>query len=615
LPGNDVIVSKIVAHRHILPCVPLNTQPSLPTDDVAAATSPSFAKPFPRLCAPWILALIIVLTNAIKPVVIDDTAYLSYARQIAAHPFDPYGFTFFWYTVPENAFEVLCPPVVPYWLAFGIRLLGENPTLLKLWMYPFLLLFVWAVRDLLRRFARGSENRFLPLIALSPAILPTVNLMLDVPALALVLTAMALFIRATKQSSWCLAIVAGLVAGLAMQTKYTALLIPPAIGWYGVTRWRWSQLRLAVLTVSIAIAAFAGWELLLVSKYGRSHFAFHVADRQIAVEPGGNPIAAFIQDKSTLVPSLTADLGCLGIGIGLMAAAALGVPRRFMGIAACIWCVGFGWIALTPARWSSIATQGPLSDTSVVAAFWESFGSLILIGWAGCSLLLTTRIRKGMHFRANPDTMFLVGWLLIELGGYFALTPFGAARRVIGLVVIGGLLTARAMNQVGRIHTDHRPDRWIIGFGVAAGVLVTAIDTLDAFPEKVCAERATELTANRPADSTVWFAGHWGFQYYCGRAGMRQIVPGESILAPEDLLVLPIYPDEVGFYRPHIGSVSIHPPSWAVSEIQELIWDDPISAQTVPNFYCGVEPVVGRDHPRLRVVVYRITDVWKVPRK
>ena len=186
---------------------------------------------------------------------------------------------------------------------------------------------------------------------------------------------------------------------------------------------------------------------------------------------------------------------------------------------------------------------------------------------------------------------------------------------MIGLVVVGGLLTARAVNRVGRIRRTRRPGRWIIVLGIAAGVLVAAIDTLDAFPEKVCAERTAELTANKPAHSTVWFAGHWGFQYYCTRAGMRQIVPGESILAPGDLLVLPIYPDDVGFYRPHIGSVSIHPPLGSVSEIEQVIWDDPLSAQTVPNFDGGVEPVIGRDHPRLRVVVYRMTAEWKVLRK
>lgn len=605
---------KKLAHNTILPCVPPNTQSSLLANSAKTTTKPLIAKPFQWLCNPWILALFITLANALKPATIDDTAYLSFARQIASHPLDPYGFTLFWYTVPQDAFEILLPPVLPYWLAFGIWLFGENIALLKLWIYPFLWLFVWATRDLLKQFARGSENGFLLLIALSPAILPTVNLMLDVPAIALGITAMALFIRATKRSSWWLVVGSGLVAGLAMQTKYTALLIPPAIGWYGITRRQWSHLWRGVLAVSVSVAFFAGWELFLVGKYGRSHFVFQVSDRQPIVEPGSNALVSFIQEKAALFPPLFGDLGCVGIGIGLIAAAAVGVPQRILRIAAVVWMVGFAWIGLAPGQWSAFGLQGPLGYLTATSGFWQFFGSLVLIAWLACSFLLTTRIRKGLHVRINSDTLFLIGWLLIELCGYFALTPFGAARRVIGLAVIGGLLTARTMNRVGRVRADRRVRRWNIVYGVAVGVVVAAIDTLDAFPEKVCAERGAEITANRPIHSTVWFAGHWGFQYYCGRAGMQQIVPGESILVPGDLLVLPIHPDEEDFYRPHIGAI-INPPPECVTEIGEVIWYDPISAQTVPNFYCGIDPVIGRDHPRLRVVVYRMTDSWKVPRK
>ena len=42
-----------------------------------------------------------------------------------------------------------------------------------------------------------------------------------------------------------------------------------------------------------------------------------------------------------------------------------------------------------------------------------------------------------------------------------------------------------------------------------------------------------------------------------------------------------------------------------------MVWDDWLSAQTAPNFYGGIDPVTGRDHPRLRVVVYRIIREWK----
>jgi hypothetical protein len=47
--------------------------------------------------------------------------------------------------------------------------------------------------------------------------------------------------------------------------------------------------------------------------------------------------------------------------------------------------------------------------------------------------------------------------------------------------------------------------------------------------------------------------------------------------------------------------------------VVEIVWEDGLSAQTVPNYYGGINPVVGRDHPRLRVVVYRIVRSWEPP--
>jgi len=152
----------------------------------------------------------------------------------------------------------------------------------------------------------------------------------------------------------------------------------------------------------------------------------------------------------------------------------------------------------------------------------------------------------------------------------------------------------------------------MLALGIAAGVGVAAIDTLDAFPEKDCAERAAVLAANRPAGSTIWYAGHWGFQFYCERAGMRPVVPGESVLARGDYLVLPIHPNPKGFGRPHIGRIPIEPGADVAEPIAELVCDDWLSARTVPNFYGGDNPVEGRDYPRLRVVVYRTIAEWKV---
>lgn len=553
-----------------------------------------------RACSPLVLALVVTLANAAKPVVVDDTAYLAFARHIAQNPGDPYGFEVFWYTVPNPAMEILAPPVLPYWLALGIRLFGEHPAVLKLTLLPFVWVFAWAVRELLRRFARGAEDRWLPLVVLSPAVLPTVNLMLDVPALGLGFAALVLFVRAVDAGSWRLALAAGLLAALAMQTKYTALLVPPAMAWYALTHRR---VGLGVVTVVVAVAGFASWEGLLDAKYGQSHFLFHARGQQPTAGNAEGPLAALLREKALLGRPLVGYLGCLGIGITLAAGAALGLSRRVVMACAGAWALGFALIALLP---------GHLTERAV-EPFWSLFGFLMLGGLAASAGLLLVRRRKGLAVRRNADAIFLVGWVLLEVAGYFALTPFGAARRVIGLVVIGAVLVARVESRTRRVRAERRLPRWVLGFGISAGVAVAGIDTLDAFPEKVCAERAAMVAADRSPTATVWFAGHWGFQFYCERVGMKPVVPGRSVLAPGDVLVLPVYPDEHGFYRPHIGTVRIAPPPWAVEPIAEVVADDALSATTLPSLYGGGVPMTGRDHPRLRVVVSRVKATWAVP--
>ena len=77
----------------------------------------------------------------------------------------------------------------------------KTPFLWKLWLLPFSLFFVGALDALLRRFAKGVVAPVLWMTVLSPTFLPSLNLMLDIPALALSLAAIAVFFRAFHRGS------------------------------------------------------------------------------------------------------------------------------------------------------------------------------------------------------------------------------------------------------------------------------------------------------------------------------------------------------------------------------------------------------------------------------
>jgi hypothetical protein len=544
---------------------------------------------------PFVLALVATLANAAKPVAVDDTAYLAFAAHIAAAPTDPYGFDLFWYNEPEPAMDILCPPVLPYWLALGVRLVGVEPVLLKLWLFPVAWVFAWAVRDLLRRFARGTESGALPLVVLSPAVLPMVNLMLDIPAAALGLAALAVFARAADRGSYRLAAAAGLFAALAMQTKYTALVAPAVIGWYGLTHRRFA---LTAVAIGAAAGGFAAWEALLHLKYGTSHFLHHLGQQ-------GSSGDGWFADKFHLVAPLAGHLGLLGVGAAAYAQRAVGVPRRLVAAGAVAWAVGAVLVATTPGA-NTILVPGKEPGhpkLTLPVLVWRTAGTAVLLTALAAALRLLVRWRKRRPVRWSADSWFVVGWVLVELAGYFAMTPFPAARRVIGVALALGLLSARVVSRTPAC----RPARWVVPFGVGVGVLAAALDAYDATPEKVLAERAAAVV---PAGARAWYVGHWGFQFYCERAGMRPAVAGQAKLAAGDYLILPLYPDPEGFYRPHPGDFLIDPPPDAVEKVAEFVWDDRLAAQTIPNFYGGTDPVVGRDHPRLRVAVYRLTRAW-----
>lgn len=536
---------------------------------------------------PAALALLMTLGNALKPPAVDDTAYLLFARQIATHPLDPYRFELFWYYRPEPAMGVLLPPVLPYWLAAGIALLGERPPLLKLWLFPVFWLFCRAAWTLLGRFAPGRERPGTALLALGPAALPLTNFMLDVPAAAFALAAVAAFVAACDRGSVWRAAVAGLLAGLAMQTKYTALTVPAVLGVYGLLAGR---LWFALVAAVTAGGVFAAWELWLVSRYGQSHFLFHLGDQS------GGDFRKTLMDKADLYRPLVAQLGGLAVAWGLLAGWAVGVGRRWLLLTAGFAVAGSVAVAVVPQSQAVLLRNGRTGSPrlDLPSLVYLPLGYLVLVNAARVAWAEGRRSRDGL---------FLTLWLLVELAGYFALTPFPASRRVVPTVLVLGLLVSRSVARTSP------PPRWLLAGGIASGVGLLALDTWDARVEPAVVADADAVIGD-PNGATVWTQGHWGWQYAADRRGWRQVEPGVSHLVAGDWLVLPVVPEATGFYRPDSVHLDLRPDATALVQVADLVWQDRLAGQTVPNLYGGPYPVVGRDHPRLRVRVYRVARDW-----
>ena len=471
----------------------------------------------------WIVAgLILTVANVIKPIHVDDIIWVHFARHIAETPWDPFGFTMPWGYGCIPAMDMWSPPVLPYWWGAGVALFGETPTFWKAWFLPFSLMFSSAAFALSRRFAPAGPTLVGYAIVLAPTVLPAVNLMQDIPAASLVLASVALTLAGCERRSLPIALLGGVCLGLACLTKWSALSGFGVIGLATILfapSWRWW-----IIIPGIALAIFASWEGYLLAAYGQSNFLLGF------VGQGPPDLGA----KKSLAIALVTFTGTLA---PFVAIASLGRLVAGRGIALCVAGIFIATLVALAILPETLSITNPLTgrgfrpDTPLLAG-------LSFLAWAGLAASLLITLLKS---RLDRRLVFLILWLGVELIGYFVLSPFPAARRLVTPLAAMTLLAAAALGPHARKDV----------LGVAAAVqiaiafLFTVVDLVDSHQIKTAATRVAEAA---PKDATLWSKGVFGFDYYI--AGLGGVAPcATDILQPGDTLAIYDVGVEGGVFR------------------------------------------------------------------
>jgi hypothetical protein len=507
-------------------------------------------------------AFVYTLLNALKPLHVDDPFTYYVARQIVAAPLDPFGFDIYWYQWPQPTHEDLLAPVVAYWGALGLALVGPSVFAWKLWLFPFALLFTVALHRLARRFAPGLELWLVAATLFGPAFLPSMNYMQDVPAMALGLAALSLFLDAADRRSLWLALAAGLVAGLAMQTKWTQGMIPAAILLYGSLSQR---LRLAFVACVAAGLVFVGWEAAMTLRYGHGMLLFQL----------GFPF--LWTPRSQMILPLLQLLGALLPVPALLGGAALGAPRWVLGLLGA--AVVVGW---------SLLWAWPVENALFLAS-----GAACVATWVALSVSLLRRQAVGAWLAAHQTEVFLILWLAGEVATYFVISYFPAVRRVLATVLVATFLVGRAGSlALGRRALPLAP---LLALQAALGLAVWSVDLLEARAQQQLAEQAVQNIRSRDPSGTIWFVGHWGFQYYAEAAGMKPLIPDHTLVRQGDWLVMPTRVDqqEIKLSR---GSFK---------RAGTVVIESGVPLTSLPEFYVGSHPLHHLGEPRAAAVLYR----------
>jgi hypothetical protein len=483
-----------------------------------------------------------------KPVHVDDVYFIEVAQNILRNPLRPFagavGLEDIDYRVfaasgrcPSTFPSMSHPPLVPYVIALAAALArGFSEPWLHLAFVPFAVMAGLAMCSLARRFTHDPLAATLLLVSSPVFIMSSHSLMTDMPAFALALGGLALFVRGIDEDDRGRVLAGGLLTGLAVTARYSAVLMVAVLLGYAATQ---GKLRKGLPALAGAALAPAAWSIQNLVANGELHLL--ASTRHYRLFYAGQ---AF--DGWGLVKKMLGDLSDLG-GTAFAAASllALTAARRRLVVFALAAISAAAVFALHPRAIERLPDYSAWQAASVAGCF--GLGVLLL------AEAVWTRTASG-------DEAFLVGWLLLALAGAIVLLPFGSARYLLPALAPLWLLLARRMETGLDASRRRRAVALVAAQGVALAVLLALADSDQAARYR---SLARSVRASYP-DRKVWFVGEWGFRYYMGQVGAQYLSSVDDRPQTGDIIVRPY---EAGM---HEMSEGVRARSVAVQEIPLL---------------------------------------------
>ncbi|MGL4460820.1 MAG: glycosyltransferase family 39 protein [Planctomycetia bacterium] len=484
-----------------------------------------------------------VALNIDKAVHVDDPLFLGVAEKILQNPLDPYaGASVYGYGSART--ENDNPPLWSYvyaavWWATGTR---DPLPLHVVQAIAFGLLALGTYRLA----ARATERPLLWTLAVvvSPAVVPGINLMLDVPQWAFAMWALEMQFQAcdaeaSPRRRFRAGLIAGLLAGAALLTKYTAGLLLPVMA-YAALRHRRPA---ALLSLAPAVLLLAAWCLHNLAYYGKPHLGGGQPMGEV-----GLPEAMFrlmlIERNLGAVTALTA-LWCL----------ATAMRGRFHPVAVMV-CAGLAFINgfVDQSQSTHRLEISGFAVTTLNAGHFLLFTANGILGLGCCFWLAAVRAdpRSAVVDPAPRAAVrdVLAVWAFVGLVFNLFVVPPGPFGAVRHLTAVSIPLTLAAAASVDAVLSRSRFTQAVAVATFTGQFLLTAMLTVADYNaagayRTVAADYLAPAVARRPGG--VWFIGDPTFRYYADAVGARHWRPGAKNAdgspapapLPDDIVFLP----------------------------------------------------------------------------
>lgn len=438
---------------------------------------------------------------------IDDVLYLMVAEQIRHDPLRPYGDKDRTYILwdsedgnPGSLFHTdYNPPLWKYVLAAAIEILGDQEWKLHLVSALAVFLAAWPIYLLARRWT-SRPVWCVAMILWSPFFLPGQNLMIEPFLLCLASWSTYWLARSWENGNAMASLAAGVLAGAAVITKYTAGVL---LGVYGLGGLIFGKPR-SLLALASAGGVMGLWMAHNAMIYGQQHLGDHGVTFHASEWPvRALTVLRIIGAVSIFWPMLLHRLWMQG------AAGRWALALVMAGSVLC-GCLDLQQAHATFRGWG-IQTRLGLRWHFVV---FTSLGAATVLSLAVGSIL--DMARDPRKWASERTERFLEVWIGAMLMFNVTSVPFNAVRHLLLAFVPMTWLAAR------RYPADRRmaPGLCLIA-STALGVSLALADYEFAALHRTLASTTLrrDVESKASAGNHLWYTGNWGWVYYASRQG------------------------------------------------------------------------------------------------
>lgn len=490
---------------------------------------------------PW---LVLVLTVAClipfagKAFHIDDTLFLLCARQIQEHPGDFYGFDANWYGAVMPMHEInQNPPLVPYYIAVAAGLFGWSEVALHLsFLLPAVGLSL-GMYYLARSFC--SRPHLAALIGVfSPAFLvSSTSIMTDVTMVAFYVWAVILWLHGMQSGRSLYLLCSGILICCSMMAKYYGVTAVALLFAYSLATKRRPGLWIAFLMIPLGV--LVGYELLCQKLYGSGLFG-----NAVSYASGHNASGPSLFLLKPLI-ALSFTGGCI---VAVLFYSHLLWSRRGLAIG-CLSAAVIAFLLEVTGLGDTL-----MASTHTMRWYVDIQCAILVVLGAGVVVLAV----RDLWTHRNALSLLLSLWVL----GTFVFSGFvnwtTNARTILPMAPAVAILVVRKLDEMSKSGGQTGGLSVLLPLSMAAALALLVVWADTTYSN--CQRSAARLICDQfVRDSrTVWFGGHWGFQYYMQLYGARALDFVGSSFEEGDIFVAPS--NSAGPVPPSgFGEVTVNP--------------------------------------------------------